>query len=118
MSGMKGTHLTEKDNWNGPFEVGPERTILYVCGSPQAAKDRWHEMGDPKHIRMGYPGMAICGAGFDEIILDEIYKDSRNIKLYKTKIDDWVKDLRCRLNDSSSRMRIIRELKAKKVPRV
>ena len=114
MSGMKGTHLTEKDIWKGPFDYGPNKTILYVCGSPQLAKDRWAQMGDPEHIRMGYPGMGICGEGFDEIILDEIYRDAKRGSIIRGRIDDWVDDVRCRLYPEGQ-MRIIRTLKTKKV---
>lgn len=111
MSGMKGTHLTDNhDHWDGPFNTDPNRKILYVCGSPTKAKERWYEMGRPENVRMGYPGMAICGEGFDEIILDEIHRDSRNICLYRGKIDEWVRSLRCRLYPDG-RMRVIRESK-------
>jgi len=103
---MRGTHLTETDNWDGPFVTGPERKILYVCGSPQLAKDRWAEMGNPQNIRMGYPGMAVIGASFDEIILDEIYRDGKDIPIVRARISDWIEQLRCRL-EPGARMRTI-----------
>ncbi len=66
--------------------------ILYVCATSALAKVRWHQLGEPQNILMISPGSALCGSGFNEIILDGI-----DVASIESETLEWLEHLQCRL---------------------
>lgn len=79
------------------------RSTLWVMARQDDALERQVQFSglchDPEKIRFVGVGAALCGKGFNEIILDDIYAEAkkRNSDTMVTIIDQWVFDLTCRL---------------------
>ena len=109
--GMRGDQFTQTDNYVSAFS-GPGR-ILWVCATAPLAKDKWIEMGRPEGIRMCYPGAALMGSKFDEIILDDICSTidllprSRS-RAMRAHTKAWSEHLRCRLSPGGKMRRLVK----------
>ena len=102
MSGMKGKQFLEKDIYLSPFNN--RGTILWVCSTPEKAKHKWHQMGDPSSIFMTSPGSALGGRRFEQIILEDPYgqlsksmSEKESITL-KRMIDAWLGQLTTKIS--------------------
>ena len=101
---MKGTQFLEHDIHVDAFS-GPGR-ILWVMSTAALANNFWrHVLNCSPSIRMGYPGMAFVGEGFDRIMLDDIYLQCTGLpkgreEILRASIDMWIHEgLRPRLTE-------------------
>lgn len=79
------------------------KSTLWVMARQFEANERQRQFSglchDPNKIKFVGVGAALCGQGFNEIILDDIYAEAqkRNSDTMVMIIDQWVFDLTCRL---------------------